>query len=105
MIGKIAEEYFFLGLGGRIGDRWEGYLPGQRLTVMKEKLQRNIDMYVVGPCNARTYFDTITAHELLRLEARGYYYNCHFVSQQENGVLEILMCRVDGMFRPEDLLM
>lgn len=102
---KIAKEYFFRNLGGRIDAEWQGYEPGRRLTVVKKKVERKSIMYVVGPCNARVYFDTMTVRELLRLEADGVYYNCHYVGQQGDGILHVLMCRAGGMFHPEDILL
>lgn len=105
MSKKLANEYFFLNLGGKINSEWPGYEPGRRLTVVKKKVQRKSYMYVVGPCNTRVYFDTMTARKLLRLEADGIYYNCHYVGQRADGILNVLMCRAGGMFHPEDILL
>ncbi len=105
MSKKIAREYFFLNLGGRIDGDWPGYEPGRRLTVVKKNIWKNSVMYVVGPCNTRVYFDTMTARKLIRLEADGIYYNCHYVSRRNDGVLHVLMCRAGGMFHPEDILL
>ena len=100
-----AKEYFFKDLGGKVGASWPGYRPGQRLTMVKEVHQRKAMIYLVGPCNTRVYFDTIAAHEILSLESRGVFYNCYYVKHYENGVLRVLMCRDNGMFRPEDILL
>ena len=102
---RYAEEYFFLDLGGKVGASWPGYWPGQRLTMVKEVYKRKAMMYLLGPCNTRVYFDTIAAHEILSLESRGVFYNCYYVKHYENGVLRVLMCRDNGMFRPEDILL
>ncbi len=105
MSKKFAQEYFFLTLGGKIDADWPGYEPGRKLRVVKKTVQRKDFMYVVGPCNTHVYFDTITARKLLRLEAEGIYYNCHYVDRQNDGILYVLMCRVGGMFHPEDILL
>ena len=105
MSKSFAQEYFYLNLGGRIDEDWSGYEQGRRLTVMKEKVMRKSIMYVVGPCNIRVYFDTMAVRMLLRLEADGIYYNCHYADRQDNGILHVLMCRVGGMFHPEDIFL
>ena len=105
MLKELVKEFFFLNLGGKVNSVWPGYEPGKPLRIVKEKKERKEMMYVVGPCNTRVYFDTITARRLLRLEAGGIFYNCYFVEQRENGILYVLMCRAGGMFHPEDILL
>lgn len=105
MAEKFAKEYFFLNLGGRIDADWPGYELGRRLTVVKKKVERKSIMYVVGPCNVRVYFDTMAVRRLLRLEMDGVYYNCHYAGQRDNGTVHVLMCRVGGMFHPEDIFL
>ncbi len=105
MTKEFAKEYFFLNLGGRIDADWPDYEPGRRLTVVKKKVERKTVMYVVGPCNIRVYFDTMAVRKLLRMEAEGVFYNCHYVSWRGDGILHVLMCRVGGMFHPEDILL